>query len=530
MICATLVLSSTIAAEAKPQRPNIIIIYADDLDADEIGFSSGKYDKWPSYSAVASWQGKRGYPGYKDTTMHTPNIDKIANQGAVLERFYITSSASTPSRYSLLTGRYASRSADIQINHPEGSTAMVGFNTGIRAEESNIAKELKRAGYTTCMLGKWHSFPQSFKYNRGAVLPHNPTTEDYVGKEKVIKETNQKAVKFLEENYGWDRVDRLNIANSVFNLEWLVEGALNFMDESAGEPFFMYVALPMPHGQYNYAYCDVEKLDPLVTSAGVIDWLPDVMPSRASIYQRLDSLGVDRTNAMATYKDDAVGAILDKLEELGVADNTIVMFVGDNPSRGKYSVYEGAREPAYIMWPSKIKAGTVVEDICANIDVLPTMVDAAGGKIVKGEMLDGDSFLPMLLSGKRAKEWRKALLLEAGYSKAIVSGDWKYIANRPTKAFEAVIRADVEQAGGVSAKGKYFWNGTDNHGYRANKDFPHYYDFDQLYNLGEDLLEQKNVVDDPANKDIVAELQGYLKAFVDSLPNGFGEFKEPLDD
>ncbi|MGM9739270.1 MAG: sulfatase [Candidatus Cryptobacteroides sp.] len=511
-------------------RPNIVFIYADDLDADEIGCTSDEYETWPSYTGqrrLAQGNIKGRNNGYKDPRMHTPNIDRMAEEGAVLQRFYITSPVSTASRYSLLTGKYASRSTGVLQEFGADSTAMIGFNTSVERADYNIAKCMKSAGYSTGFLGKWHNYPNDYRYKQ-PVLPHNPQKKDYEEKGKRVAIAYENAVSFLRDGYGWDYVDRINIGNSVFNLEWVVEGAFDFMEQNRENPFFLYVALPVPHGQYSYEYCDVSKLEPLATSAGLLEKLPDVMPSRASIYERLDSLGIARENAMATYKDDAVGAILSKLDELGIGDNTIVFFVGDNPSRGKWSVYEGAREPAFVRWPARIKPGTRIDALCANIDILPTMLEAAGGKIPKSERIDGQSFLKILEDGNTPAKWRKTLLLETGYSKAVVSDEWKYIANRPPEKIARIIADDCAANSSKPGKGNYFWNGTNHHGYRVNVDFPAYYDADQLYNLKEDLYETTNVVGRKENSSILKNLKKSMKDYVSDFPFSFGEFTSKI--
>lgn len=531
-LIAGVLLLGTAAVQAQ-DKPNIVFIYADDLDADEIGYSSRRYGKWPSYTGqrrTAEGKVKSRFGGYKDP-MYTPNIDRLAAEGAVLERFYITSAVSTPSRYSLLTGKFASRSTGVLEEFGEDSTAMIGFNTCIRPEDMNIAKCMKATGYTTGILGKWHNFPKEFSKDnpQSTVFPHNPTREDYAKKGDRMVRTYRNAVEYLKNGFGWDYVDRINVGNSVFNLEWIVEGAFNFIEDNKDNPFFLYVALPVPHGQYTYEYCDVSRLEPLATSAGLLDSLPDVMPSRASIYERLDSLGISHINAMATYKDDAVGAILGKLEELGLDENTMVFFVGDNPSRGKWSVYEGAREPAFVRWPAQIKAGTKVESLCANIDILPTMVDLAGGKLPESEKFDGASFLPMLKGKKEPDNWRDAILLEAGYSKAIVTDRWKYIANRPPQAIIDTIQEDCRINADKPGKGTYFWNGTDHHGYGANVDFPCYYDIDQLYDLENDIFETTNVAGQKENAGILDQMKSYMAGYVNDFPFSFGEFTSKKD-
>ena len=130
------------------------------------------------------------------------------------------------------------------------------------------------------------------------------------------------------------------------------------------------------HGQY----FNLRKLNPLATSAGFLAKPPESQPSRASIYARLKAQGIDERNAMATWMDDAVGAVLQALDGYGATRDTIVLFISDNPSRGKNSCYEGARVATLIRWPARVKAASRVDSLCANIDIPATLIDAAGGK------------------------------------------------------------------------------------------------------------------------------------------------------
>ncbi len=440
----------TCAVEPAAQ-PNILLIYADDLDADEIGFSDDP-TAWPSYTGKAklgiSGGTRQGRSGYVDSRMLTPHIDSLAAGGAVLTRFYITSPVCTPSRYSLLTGRLASRSEGFVEKYPAGSHATMGWDTSIGQNESSLAKCLQQAGYKTGVVGKWHNFPKGRLFNKEYVLPHNPTLADYQqrGAAEGIRANYEMALKVLRHGYGWDFVDRINIGNTVFNLEWMIEGALEFIDKSKDQPFFLYVSLPVPHGQYTSNYCNVAKLEPRATSAGLIDRLPNVMPSRQSVYQRLEQAGIAAENAMGTHMDDAVGALLTKLDEIGVRDNTFVFFVGDNPSRGKNSDFEGAREPAIANWPGHIKAKTRVASLCANTDVTATLVAAAAGSLPDDIAQDSYSFLPQLLGQPDPPDWREAVLLEIGNTKAAVTQRWKYIANRVPDEVAAKIKADADRA------------------------------------------------------------------------------------
>ena len=133
--------------------------------------------------------------------------------------------------------------------------------------------------------------------------------------------------------------------------------------------------------------------------------------------------------------DYSVAAIMNALKEKKIDKNTVLIFTSDHQSRGKNTCYEVCRVPMFIWWGDKIKPGTKIDEICANIDITSTIVDMAGGKVSEDNPQDGMSFLPWLL-GKEKKEFRKALLLECGFSRAAVTRKYKYLVNRPTPAIE----------------------------------------------------------------------------------------------
>ena len=499
---------------AGAERPNIVLFYADDLDGDEVNCTSDP-KLYPSYTGAK----RLGIPGgrpYQDARMLTPHIDSLAREGAIFSRFYITSPVCTPARCSLLTGRYASRA--LARKAPPNAPAFIAWNTQIEPDETNLAKSLKALGYATGMVGKWHNF------GRGAgvreVDPSLPEDADVRDPAiaRAVRARYERALAYLREGFGWDFVDRVNIGNTEQtrpaairgqNLEWHTEGALDFLKQNHSRPFFLYYPLPVPHGQYH----DLRKLNPLATIAGMLEKAPASQPSRESVYRRLKEAGIDERNAMGTWMDDAVGAVLKALDDYKVAGNTIVLFISDNPSRGKNSVYEGGRVPAIVRWPGRLKAGSRVNTLCGNIDVGATLIEAAGGTAPADMRMDGRSMLAQLRGGPEPADWRREILLEVHNSRAAVGRRWKYIANRVAPEVEESVRA--HKAG---------WNGVDHHNYFAEADFPAYYDADQLYDLDADLYERRNLA--ASRKEALAEMKKRLAALLAPLPHPFWEFKK----
>ncbi|VGO22335.1 sulfatase family protein [Pontiella sulfatireligans] len=562
-----------VVGSASAQPPNIVLMYVDDLDFDQV--SVYDTEKFPSYtgakmtgnltelSPVTAFQNGRFLkPGemsyYKNPTVLTPNVQRLSDEGVVLDRFYLTTSVCTPSRYSLLTGRYASRSSRLISETPPGTTPLLGWNSHMDPQENNLAKDLKAAGYKTGLVGKWHlndyDIPEiDFASGYGGHHTRNGTakglrefqlvgsyfqpTADY-GDPAVQKEIGriydvmQKRVQRIS---GFDVVDRLYYANygelpipkhmKAHNLEWLTEGALEFIDKNKEEPFFLYFSITAPHGQY---FEDWMEKDWRVTPAGMLSEKPKGMPPRESVLRRIQEAGLPLQNSMATWIDDSLGALLTKLDETGLSENTIVLFLSDHQSRGKLTVHEGHRAPGVIRWPGHIDAGSREGRIISNIDMLPSLLDAAGSKPSADAVVDGRNFFPIL--GKNAA-WRDSLLLETSYSRAVVSKDWKYIAHRPPQEVLEKMEADRIAAEKGDGRRHVGWSGrTTNPAsgmgvrFNADQDFPHYFDPDQLYDLGNDVFEQNNVIANPENKERLEQLKQQLDSQLKKLPHTFGEF------
>jgi len=522
--------------------PNIVLILADDLDFDEIGVYD--FREFPSRTGAGAkgfTQWRENWRNYKDPRMWTPHIDSLARDGAIFERFYVTTGVCTPSRYSIMTGRYASRSPGLEGKIPEGEPANVDWNTFLDPQEPHLARLLDRKGYHTGLVGKWHlGFPQDLV---------EPVPADADPRESKVAErihaNYARSITYMEKKVGFDEVDRLYLVNKEsrklgipdslrhHNLEWITAGAVNFLEKNGNNqnPFFLFMSLTIPHSQYDAIYGEMAGADPLATPAGLLEEAPDVQPSRNNIRKRLQERGIDTRNAMATWMDDSVGAVLKKLEALGIAENTIVIFTSDHQNRGKFSAYEGSRVPFLIRWPGRIEAGTTVKSLCANIDLLPTLLEVAGGSVPASVKVDGRSFLD-LLNGEAGKSWRTSLLLECHYSRAVVTEQWKYLVNRPPEAVRQKMDEDWRHYAETGSRRTVNWTGKHNpHDwgevgirYVLDVDFPHYFDYDQLYNLQADPFEQVNLADYPQYKTVLNTLRETLREHSAELPYPFGEF------
>lgn len=526
---------------AEARRPNVVLFYFDDLDFDEIGV----YD----HNAFPSYTGARERGLFKDNmnpwlayldspVVHTPHIDSLARDGARFDRFYITSSICTPSRYALLTGRYAGHAPALSQLFPPGTEANLLQNTELLPEEWSLPKLLKRSGYATGMVGKWHNSPWDGPYAgrvKGIAPDADPRDPEVARK---IRAAYEKGAAYVRESHGFDYAGRLYLQNKealgipkalqVHNLEWLVEGALEFIDGHHEDPFFLYFASTAPHGWVGSG--DFLNADPLATPAGMLEAPPKGMPPREDTARRAREAGAQARLIEATWLDDAVGSVLGRLEELDLTKNTLVFFISDHQNRGKRTCYEANHVPALLRWPGRARAGSKIGKLCANIDVLPTVLDACRVNPPADLKVDGRSLVP-LLAGSGEAPWRDALLLEVAYAKAVVTEGWKYIALRCPEA----VRAEMAAA----PPNTYAWDGTatrckqdtrwDKKGdvythYGAHKDFPAYFEADQLYHLDEDPYEQHNLAGDPAQADRLKKMQGLLKGLLAQSPHAFGEF------
>jgi arylsulfatase A-like enzyme len=333
-------------------KPNIVVILADDQG-------------WGDLSVNGN------------SNLSTPRIDSLARDGALLERFYVCPVCS-PTRAEFLTGRY----------HPRGgvhSTSTGGERLNL--DEKTIGDTFKAAGYATGAFGKWHN---------GTQYPYHPNArgfDEYYG--------------FCSGHWGsyFDPPLEHNgklVKGNGFIIDDLTDHALAFIATNRGKPFFCYVPFNTPHSpmqvpeRYWRKFANTE------------------LKLRARRPEQEDVPFTRAALAMCENIDWNVGRILDRLEELKLADQTIVLYFSDNGPNSwrwnggmkgrKGSVDEGGvREPFLIRWPGHVRAGARIPQITGAIDLLPTLADLAGVSIVSTKPLDGVSLKPLLLGA--ARDW-----------------------------------------------------------------------------------------------------------------------------
>jgi arylsulfatase A-like enzyme len=508
--------------KANPEKPNVVVIYVDDLDYDELGI-------------------------YGSENL-TPHIDQFAKEGMQFTRGYITSSICTPSRYSLLTGNYASRAIAIQNNpastwrnklYPVGTDANIHFNCILTPGEKTFGNYMQDAGYKTGFTGKWHlanSSEGEYIYkdeNGNFTKPKIPFKKeesiDSPYNQKVIKEHYNKITNYVGSNFGFDYVDGFYEQNAAglrqsgypenyqkHNLEWITANGQKFIRDNKENPFFLYYAITLPHGEENQFKEKFDDAELTITPAGRVDKILETgMPDRNKLFERAKEVGLTDKSMTMMYVDDAVGALLQTLKAEGLEENTLVFFISDHGNYAKLALFDGgARIPFFAKWPKEIKAGSTCEEIVSNIDVTPTILDISDTK-TKTEF-DGKSFYSLL---KGAQEpIRDGLLLEVGYAKAIVTKDAKLIYIR----FPEDEQETIAGHGGI--QGINYNASEASFAKKQKNNYPGYWDFDQYYNLVKDPKEQNNIYEE--SQDEVKKLEVLMKRELDKLPHTFGEIKK----
>jgi arylsulfatase A-like enzyme len=321
--------------------------------------------------------------GWGDLSIHgninvaTPNIDSLARDGALFDRFFACALCA-PTRAEFLTGRY----------HPRGGVH--GVTTGaerLNLDEKTIADTFKAAGYAAAAFGKWHN---------GTQYPYHPNGRGF-----------DEFYGFCSGHWGqyFDPILEHNgkiVRGKGFIVDDLTDRALTYMERSKERPFFCYLAYNTPHSPFQVPDRFYDKCKDR--------WIE--MRSRDPQKEQLDTTRC--VLAMCENIDWNFGRILDKLDELKLATKTIVLYFSDNGPNSwrwngnmkgrKGSIDEGGiRVPCMIRWPGHISPGTKIPQIAGAIDLLPTLAELAGIPIVGGKPLDGISLKPLLLG--KAQDW-----------------------------------------------------------------------------------------------------------------------------
>lgn len=384
-----------------PSKPNILIILPDDLGWADVG--------------------------YHGSDVKTPNIDKLARTGIILNQHYVMPTC-TPSRVSLMTGLYSSRYG---VTGPD-------YGEVIDLGDPTLPSLLSENGYFTAIGGKWHmgsppytplkyGFQSSYGYFDGQIDPYTH---------------NYKSETELTERRSWHRNDEYLDESGTHVTDLITAEAVRIIEEDREEPFFLYVAHHVPHF----------PLDEPTEWMSVYADVPLMHPSRQLFA------------ASVTHMDSGIGEIIDALERTGKQDNTLVIFLSDNggqfswhseteyhgryadkphtvlgnnfPLRGwKGDLYEGGiRVPALINWPGQLEPGVIDFPVHVS-DWLPTLCALTGVEQKLRPDLDGQNIWP-LLTGNQSFEASRQLYWKTGRSYAVRDDQWKLIINRNTNDIE----------------------------------------------------------------------------------------------
>ena len=494
------------AAVAETGRPNIVLIYTDDQDLDEIGCYEGP--------------------------VPTPHMDGLARDGMKFTRYYVCSAVCSPSRYNALAGRCASRSLKQQgRKYPPGGPVNIGWEAGILGEPHTTAGVLQAGGYATGMVGKWH---------QGALEPTPRFAADADPEDPKIKRQLQRNYEIMVRSVkscGFDYAGAVYQNNvdggragqpfwiprklGYHNMEWVTACALEFIEDHQGGPFFLYVAPTLVHGPSAVKSLQADRR---TTPLGYVD-VPEVQPSRQSVLDRARHAGADKNRritekaAGSLWLDDGIGAVLEKLDELGLAEKTLVLLASDNGNVAKFTCYDGgARLPMVARWKGVIPAGAVCDKLVSNLDFAPTLFEVAGIEPPEGMILDGQSVLKALRGDPSYR--RDSIFLEITTERAVVTGDrFKYLAVR----YLPEVQEQVDRGRKFNHWCQPLEKAT--HTYRADERYPAYFDQDQLYDLSADPQERENLAAEPAQQARLAEMKGLLHRYSATLPHTFGEFK-----
>ena len=488
--------SSFTADAATPSRPNILFILTDDQNYDTIGCYGGE--------------------------VLTPTMDRLAGEGTRFTQAFTVHGICTPSRYVCLTGQYASRCETEGFLRlcPTGTPAIVGFNVQTPPGSWTVAKELQTAGYVTGFFGKWHT---------GAPGRTRLPADSDLGNPEVKRklQADQDALCAYVRGAGFDVAERVYHGNldsyqldglQVHNQEWIAEGALNFLDaqKNSGKPFYLHLCTTLQHSPPPYLSI---AGDPRVTPVGLIDKAPQVQAARETIAPRLKKAGIMPRMGHATWLDDTFAALIDKLEQHGMLDNTAILVFSDNATmKGKGTNYEGGvKVPAFVYWKGHFKPGVVSPALIGNIDYVPTILEIAGIPKPAEQIFDGESFLP-IVKGENNVPWRDAIYLEVGHSRAVRTDKWKYLTVRYAPSTQKMIDAGT--------LGRQPWHADTVFDLQAvaEKNHPFYWDMDQLYDMENDPTEQKNLIADPKYAEVLKELKLKHAEMSKRFPRPYGEF------
>ena len=391
---AALTLPGCLRDSQRFEKPNIILILADDLGYGDVGC-------------------------YGSEIINTPHIDALAKGGMRFTDFHSNGPMCSPTRAAVLTGRYQQRCGIEGVLSVKSNR-----DTGMAPEEVTFAEVLNAAGYATACLGKWHL---------GYTVPFIPVNQGFdtfrgfmAGGSDYHSHINRSG------QPDWWKDDKL-VPEQGYTTNLLTDHAIRFIEQNRDKPFCVYIPHQAVHFPFQGPNDEADRVE------GGDYWSDAKYGSRkdrkAAYKEMIESL------------DANVGRIVAAVKRLGLERKTLIFFTSDNgaykwvgsnlPCRGqKTDLWEGGhRVPAVAYWPGKIRAGTVTHETSMTMDLFPTMTAMAGAKLPRGLKLDGTSLLPLLLEGRKLPErtlfwrFRKEHAVRKGPWKLLVRGENRYLFN-----------------------------------------------------------------------------------------------------
>lgn len=396
------------ACSALAKQPNIILIVSDDQGYPDLGCMGTK-------------------------PVLTPNLDKLAAEGVRGTNYYVTWSACTPSRSSILTGRFPQRNGlyDMVRNdlvnygylYPPAEYAVSPEMTlGLDPKEVTIGDMLKKAGYVTGCVGKW-DMGQAKRF-----LPLQRGFDFFYG------HGNNGIDYYTHERYGVPSLFRGNVRTEEDKGQYITNvfrrESLYFINEQMGQkPFFLYLAFNAPHSASSFA----PEVEEGKKKAGVGVQAPE---KYVAMYRdKVKDEKLARYYGAVTCMDEAIGAVMDAVEKAGQTENTIFLFMSDNGGSGnggnaplkgnKSTMWEGGlRVPFIARWPGKLPAGKVTDEFLTSLELVPTLVAATGAQAPEGVKLDGFDMMPIMRG--ETKSPREEMFWQRRDEKAARVGNWKW--------------------------------------------------------------------------------------------------------
>jgi len=444
------------AVPVSERPPNIVFILFDDLGMNDLSTFGG---------------------GVAGGRVPTPNIDRLAAEGAILTQAYAGNATCSPSRAQLMTGRYATRTGFEFTPTPPGFARVVSMawgqmqpdrpgieyhaaddaaappfaDQGLPPQEVTIAEVLKAKGYHTVHIGKWHLG------NAPKFLPNAQGFDESLNMDGMLH-LPEDSPQVVNAHIDFDPIDRFlwasahyvtsynggaKFAPGGYLADYWTDQSLAVIEANRNRPFFLYLAHWGVHSPLQATRADYEAVG-------------DIGPHRLRVY-----------GAMIRALDRSVGRIMAKLEEAGLAENTLVVISSDNgapgyvglgglnaPFRGgKGTFFEGGiRVPMFARWPARIPAGARIALPVGQVDLMPTFAAAAGAPLPQGRVIDGRSLLPALTGTGPALSPDTPLFWGSGYYRAVRSGDWKLQVNgKQNKTWLFNLAADPTERRNLAA-------------------------------------------------------------------------------